>query len=72
MAEPSDPDMALAYAHALFMGAVPIAAAKQENRRFIHSFFLLICFALENALKAYLQFAGMDKVERLSRRPACP
>ena len=70
MPDPADPEDRLGYAVALLRGAAAVAAsAHREGKRFVHPFFLLICFALENGLKAYLQFRGVDNNEKIDRPP---
>jgi hypothetical protein len=68
---PAEPEDRLAYAVSLMRGAAAIAAAAhgRAGRQHIVPFFLLIGFALENGLKAYLQYAGVDKAEKIDRPP---
>jgi hypothetical protein len=68
---PPDPEDRLAYAVSLMQGAAAVAAAGhgRAGRRHILPFFLLIGFALENGLKAYLQHRGVDKTEKIDRPP---
>jgi hypothetical protein len=68
---PSDPEDRLAYAVSLLQGAAAIAADAhgRAGRRHILPFFLLIGFALENGLKAYLQYRGVDQIEKIDRPP---
>jgi hypothetical protein len=68
--EPTQPEDRLAYAVALLTGAEAIGAVGHgQGRRLAQPFFLLICFALENGLKAYLQHGGVDQTERIDRPP---
>jgi hypothetical protein len=68
--DPADPEDRLGYAVALLRGAEVIAASgHDEGKRFVHPFFLLVCFSLENGLKAYLQYRGVDKSEKIDRPP---
>lgn len=68
---PQDPEDRLAYAVSLMEGGAAIAAAHHRSTRRPHilPFFLLIGFALENGLKAYLQYAGVDKTKKIDRPP---
>jgi hypothetical protein len=68
---PPDPEDRLAYAVSLMQGAAAVAAAGhgRKGRPHILPFFLLIGFALENGLKAYLQHRGVDKNEKIDRPP---
>lgn len=68
---PPDSEDRLAYAVSLMQGAAAIAATAhgQTGRRHILPFFLLICFALENGLKAYLEYRGVDKQQKIDRPP---
>jgi hypothetical protein len=61
----------LAYAVSLMRGAAAVAsdAHGRTGRSHILPFFLLIGFALENALKAYLQYGGVDQAEKIDRFP---
>lgn len=70
-AGPQDPEDRLAYAVSLMQGAAAIAADAhgRAGRRHILPFFLLIGFALENGLKAHLQYCGLDKTEKIDRPP---
>jgi hypothetical protein len=68
--EPIQPEDRLAYAVSLLRGAQAIGAVGHgQGRRLVQPFFLLICFALENGLKAYLQHGGVDQTERIDRPP---
>jgi len=70
MGNPVQPDDRLAYAVSLLKGAEAIgASAHKQGRRLVQPFFLLICFALENGLKAYLQHCGVDGTEKIDRAP---
>jgi hypothetical protein len=68
---PPDEEDRLAYAVSLMQGAAAVAAAHHgcARRPHILPFFLLIGFALENGLKAYLQHIGLDKSEKIDRPP---
>jgi hypothetical protein len=68
---PPDPEDRLAYAISLMQGAAAVAADAhgRAGRRHILPFFLLIGFALENGMKAYLQHSGLDKKEKVDRPP---
>jgi hypothetical protein len=67
---PVEPEDRLAYAVSLLRGAGAVGAAGQEpRRRLVQPFFLLICFSLENALKAYLQHCGVHLREKIDRPP---
>jgi hypothetical protein len=69
MPDPVQPTDRLAYAVSLLTGAAAVGASGNERRRLVQPFFLLICFALENGLKAYLQHSGVDRREKIDRGP---
>lgn len=58
------PEDRLAYAVSLMYGAAAVGAAKP---RLVQPFFLLICFSLENGLKAYLQHRGVHLHEKIDQ-----
>jgi len=64
------PEDRLAYAVSLLTGASAVGAAGHApSRRLVQPFFLLICFSLENGLKAYLQHCGVHLREKIDRPP---
>lgn len=71
MAEPIEPVDRLAYAVALLKGAAAVGAASHppQARRLVQPFFLLICFSIENGLKAFLQHCGVHFKEKIDRSP---
>jgi hypothetical protein len=70
MSDPIEPEDRLAYAVSLLTGAEAVAAVgHRRGRRLVQPFFLLICFALENGLKAYLQHREVDRSEKIDQPP---
>jgi hypothetical protein len=68
--EPTQPEDRLAYAISLLRGAAAVGAAGHPPApRLVQPFFLLICFSLENGLKAYLQHHGVHLKEKIDRYP---